>query len=188
MISIPRIGELAGGGNCEIQLLLELVDGAGDVHRYANGDHDETLQLDGEARTFAGGDTPLISVSPPRMGTNLERQELAVVLASDDTREIEQAFTTGSPGRMTARLWMRLGAPVGAVVDLFRGHYGSIAVDASNQLLLTFAAGFGQLDAQRSIALTDAEQRAFAPTDDSLSKVQVGGVVIWGRTADGAEP
>lgn len=188
MLSIPGIEDLAAGGACKVELMLELTDPEGTVRRYVNGPRDESRQIGGEAREFEGGDTPLLSLSPPRIDTNLERQEVTVGIASDDALTLETALTSGGVGKVRLEAYMSLGDPVNELVELFTGRLGAMSVDAQNQLTLTFYSGYGQVDAQRSVHATDDEQRAYAQEDDSLIWIPAGGTVIWGREAPEGSP
>ena len=181
MLSIPGIEALANGGTCAVELMVEITDSTGAVRRYVNGPRDQAREIGGEARTFEGGDTPLVTVSPPRINSNFERQECTIGIASDDTRALELAFASGGAGNVRAELWMYLGKPVDQLVELFEGRLGGMAIDAENTISLTFFSGYGQIDAQRSVHATDDEQRAYAPSDDSLTWIADGQAITWGR-------
>ena len=181
MLSVPGIEALANGGTCAVELMVELTDSTGAVRRYVNGPRDQTREIGGEARTFEGGDTPLVTVSPPRINSNFERQECTIGIASDDTRALELAFASGGAGNVRAEVWMYLGAPVDHLVQLFEGRLGGMVIDDENTISLTFFSGYGQIDAQRSVHATDDEQRAYAPSDDSLAWIADGQAITWGR-------
>lgn len=134
-------------------------------------------------------DEQVFEVSLPRLDATLERSECAVRIASEsgyiDTWELAGELMSQSGGILATRLRLFLRFPdlqPPRVLSLFSGRLATMEMDDNARLALMFYGGYGQLDSQRSVFLTSADQRAYSPGDDSLDQIGSTQGVVWGRS------